>query len=89
MNSSDKVVQVGVAPNEAIGLLWKQVLEDEGIVVMLRPGGIGQGYFSNALNEHYIMVHESNAETALEILDELLAEDEAEFSSMDDDEDDA
>lgn len=82
MSTSDKIVQVGVAPNEAIALLWKQVLEDEGIVVMLLPGGIGQGYFSNALNEHYIHVHESNAESALEILDELLAEDESEFGTI-------
>lgn len=84
MTTGDKIVQVGVAPNEAIALLWKQVLEDEGIVVMLLPGGIGQGYFSNALNEHYLHVHESNAESALEILEELLAEEESEFGAFED-----
>lgn len=82
MSNSDKIVQVGVAPNEAIAMLWKQILEDEGIVVLLRPGGIGQGYFSNALNEHYLHVHEIDYEDALEILNDLMAEDEAEFGEV-------
>lgn len=80
MNDSSRIVQVGVAPNEAIAMWWKEILEDEGIVVMLRPGGIGQGYFANALNEHYILAREDQAEEAIEILNELIAEDEDEFS---------
>jgi hypothetical protein len=80
VSERSKIVQVGVAPNEAIALWWKQILEDEGIVVMLRPGGIGQGYFANALNEHYLLAREDQAEEAVNILNELVAEDESEFA---------
>jgi hypothetical protein len=80
MSQSDRIVQVGVAPNEAIAMWWKQILEDEGIVVMLRPGGIGQGYFANALNEHYILAREDQAEEAIEILNDLIDADETEFA---------
>jgi hypothetical protein len=37
-------------------------------------------YFSNALNEQYIMVREDQSELALEILNEITNADEAEFS---------
>lgn len=80
MAGNDRVVQVGVAPNEAIALWWKEILEEDGIRVMLKPGGIGFGYFANALNEHYIMVLESQAELAVEILNELMREDDEEFA---------
>lgn len=82
MSQRGNIVQVGVAPNEAIALWWKQILEDEGIVVMLRPGGIGQGYFANALNEHYIMAREDQAAEAVEILNDLMSEDDAEFGDL-------
>ncbi len=81
MSKRSGIVQVGVAPNEAIAMWWKQILEDEGIVVMLRPGGIGQGYFANALNEHYILAREDQAEEAIEILNDLVSEDEDEFGN--------
>ena len=82
MSERGRIVQVGVAPNEAIAMWWKQILEEEGIVVMLRPGGIGQGYFANALNEHYIMAREDQAEEAIEILNDLITEDEEEFGTV-------
>jgi hypothetical protein len=75
-----KIVQVGVAPNEAIALWWKDILGEEGIPSFIRPGGIGMAYFSNALNEQYIMVREDQSELALEILNEITNADEAEFS---------
>ena len=81
MSESDgpNIVQVGVAPNEAIALWWQDILSEEGITSVMRPGGIGMGYFSNALNEHYILVREDQAELALEILNDIAAADEAEF----------
>lgn len=80
MTDNTRIVQAGVAPNEAIALWWKEILEDEGIAVALRPGGIGFGYFANALNEHYILVRDDQLELATEILNELVEEDEAEFN---------
>lgn len=76
MTGNRDIVQVGVAPNEAIALWWKEILEEEGIVVMLRPGGIGQGYFANALNEHYILARADQAEEAVQILNDLISEEE-------------
>lgn len=75
-----KIIQVGVAPNETIALWWKEILEEEGIPSFIRPGGIGMAYFSNALNEQYIMVREDQSALALEILNEITSEDEAEFA---------
>lgn len=82
MSDSDqpKIVQVGVAPNEAIALWWKEILEEEGIPSLIRPGGIGMAYFSNALNEQYIMVREDQQALALEILDDITSADEEEFA---------
>jgi hypothetical protein len=80
MSNDGRIVQVGVAPNEAIALWWKEILEDEDIHVVLRPGGVGYAVFSNALNEHYLLVREDQAELATEILNELIIEDEAEFT---------
>lgn len=74
-----KIVQIGVAPNEVIALWWKDILEEEGIRSMIRPGGIGLSYASNALNEHYILVREDQAALAQEILDEISRADEEEF----------
>jgi len=72
-----RVVPVAVAPNEVIADLWRQVLQDEGIIVALKPGGIGHAYASNALNEHYLLVREDQAERAREVLAELEEDDEA------------
>lgn len=79
MSDEVRIVQVGVAPNEAIGMWWKEILEEEGIPVSLRAGGVGLAYFTSALNEHYILVREEQAALATEILNELMAEDEEEF----------
>lgn len=79
VDEHSRTVQVGVAPNEVIAHWWKEILEDEGIKVALQAGGPGLAYFSNALNEHYILVREDQAALAAEILNELISEDEAEF----------
>jgi hypothetical protein len=82
MSDDSRIVQVGVAPNEAIGLWWKEILEGEGVKVVLRPGGIGYGYFSNALNEHYLLVLEEQSALALEILDDIVKEDAEDFDEI-------
>lgn len=70
-----RVVVAGVAPNEIVADLWQQVLADEGIVAALRPGGAGHSFASNALNEHFILVREDQAERARAIIAELESED--------------
>lgn len=72
-----RVVAAAVAPNEIVAELWQQVLEDEGIIVALKPGGMGHSYVTNALNEHYILVREDQAERARAIIAELETEDES------------
>lgn len=69
-------VQVATAPNEAIGLMWKDVLEDEGIVVMLKPGGAGFALGNAALSEHFVFVRDDQADQAREVLADFLTEDE-------------
>lgn len=81
MSSQDRdkvrVVTAAVAPNEIVAQLWQQVLEDEGIIVALKPGGMGHSYTSNALNEHYLLVREDQAERARSIIAELESEDDS------------
>lgn len=76
-NDDIRVVTAAVAPNEIVAMIWQQVLEDEGIIVALKPGGMGHSYTANALNEHYLLVREDQAERARSILAELESEDEA------------
>lgn len=72
-----RVVRVATAPNEALAGFWRSVLEDEDIVVAVQAGGAGFAMGTNALNEHYILVREDQAERAREILSELEADDDA------------
>ena len=66
-----RVVPVAVAPNEVIADLWRQVLQDEGIIVALQPQGTGASFASNALNQHLLLAREDQAERARAIIDEL------------------
>lgn len=68
---ASRIVQVGRAPNEVIADLWRQVLEDEGIVVLLKPAGAGPSLGSNALSEHLLFVREDQAESARDIIASL------------------
>lgn len=70
-----RVVAVGVAPNEIVADMWRQVLADEGIVAALKPGGAGASFASNALNEHVVLVREDQAERAREVIAELESSD--------------
>jgi hypothetical protein len=76
-----RVVQIAIAPNEITADIWRQVLEDEGIVVALKPGGAGFSFGSSALMEHYVLVREDQAERARSIIAELESSDEDASSS--------
>jgi hypothetical protein len=76
-----RVVQIAIAPNEITADIWRQVLEDEGIVVALKPGGAGFSFGSTALMEHYVLVREDQAERARSIIAELESSDEDASSS--------
>jgi hypothetical protein len=78
---SGNVVEVAVAPNEITADMWRQVLEDEGIIVALKPGGAGFSFGSSALMEHYVLVREDQAERARAIIAELESSDDEDSSS--------
>jgi hypothetical protein len=61
-------VHVATAPNEPIALMWRDVLAHEGIIALLKPGGAGYSYGHNALNEHYILVRDDQADLARQVL---------------------
>ncbi|MEX1157527.1 MAG: DUF2007 domain-containing protein [Thermomicrobiales bacterium] len=70
---SGRVVEIAVAPNEITAEMWRQVLEDEGIIVALKPGGAGFSFGSSALMEHFVLAREDQAERARSIITELEA----------------
>jgi hypothetical protein len=78
---SGNVVEIAVAPNEITADMWRQVLEDEGIIAALKPGGAGFSFGSSALMEHYILVREDQAERARAIIAELESSDDEDGSS--------
>ncbi|HEX5164400.1 MAG TPA: DUF2007 domain-containing protein [Thermomicrobiales bacterium] len=71
-----RVVEIAVAPNELTADMWRQALEDDGIIAALKPGGVGFSFGSSALMEHYILVREDQAERARAIISELESSDE-------------
>jgi hypothetical protein len=59
------------APNEIEANLIAGILRDEGIPVMLRPGGPGFGAWASSFTfEHAIYVRESDIERARSVLEE-------------------
>ena len=72
-----RVVTAAIAPNEIIAEIWQQVLEDEGIISALKAGGMGHSFTTNALNEHYILVREDQADRARAIIAELEVEEDS------------
>ena len=73
--TGQSIVLLTRIPNEPLAELCRQVLEDEGIRVMLKPGGPGFGGWASAANlEHELYVLESQADEAREILAEFEAE---------------
>lgn len=63
-----QIVHVATAPNEAIAIMWRDVLADEGIMASVKSGGSGYALGHNLLNEQYILVREDQAEAAREVL---------------------
>ncbi len=78
---SARVIQIAVAPNEITADIWRQVLEDEGIIIALKPSGAGFGFGSSALMEHFILAREDQAERARSIIAELESSDVDDWSS--------
>jgi hypothetical protein len=76
----ERIVQVGVAPNEIIAGFWQSVLREEGIEVMLKSTGPGLAYFSTMGNQHVVYALESQAEEARALIDELEREEQEEQS---------
>ena len=65
-----KVVRVTTARNEPLARLTQQVLEGEGIHVLLKPIGPGYGGWGNATNlMHDVYVLEGDAARARELLE--------------------
>ena len=73
---SGRIVEIAVAPNEIKAEMWRQVLEDEGIIVALKPGGAGFSFGSSALMAHFVLAREDQAERARSIIAELEASDD-------------
>jgi hypothetical protein len=71
-----RIVHVATAPNETIAAMWRDVLRDEGIIVMIKGGGAGYTFGQNLLNEQYLMVREDQADAARAIIDEFESKDE-------------
>ncbi|MCC6935489.1 MAG: hypothetical protein IT333_03145 [Thermomicrobiales bacterium] len=69
--SPDRVIVAAIAPSEVVAQLWRQVLEDEGIIVALRARGLGHTYTPSLLAEHDILVRADQADRARAILSEL------------------
>lgn len=67
-------VRVAVAPNEPIAGLWRSVLEDAGIVALVRPLGPGFGAWGSvATFEHELLVPEQDLADAAALLAEVEA----------------
>lgn len=66
-----RIIHIATAPNEAIAMMWRDVLADEGIVAFVKSGGSGYALGHNLLNEQYILVREDQAEAAREVLQDF------------------
>ena len=70
-------VFVVMAPNEIEANLIAGILREEGLPVLVRPGGPGFGAWASAMTfEHAIYVRESDLERARAILDETTIADD-------------
>ena len=67
-----RIVRITTARNEPMALLTKQVLEGEGIGVLLKPIGVGYGGWGNANNlMHDVYVLEGDESHAREVLESV------------------
>lgn len=85
-DTREPVVFLTRIANEPLAQLSRQVLEDEGIRVMLKPSGPGFGGWGSAANlEHELYVLASHADKAREIISDLEAADGEPFEEEMDD----
>lgn len=83
------IVWLGTAPNEPIGRMWADVLEDQGIRTLVKAGGAGVGAWgSAAMLEHQLFVLEPDFARAQDILRDLGAEEDAAFGGAPEDDED-
>ena len=69
---NQKIVRISTARNEPMARLTQQVLESEGIRVLLKPIGPGYGGWGNANNlMHDVYVLEGDATRAREVLESV------------------
>lgn len=67
---NEQIVHVATAPSEVEGLMWADALREQGITVMLKPGGPGAGgWASSATFEHALYVREEDYDRARDILE--------------------
>lgn len=68
----EKIAYLATAPNEPLARMWAEILEDEGIHVMLKPLGPGYGAWASAATfEHELYVVQSQLARAQEIIAEV------------------
>ena len=65
--SDDKLVKVASAGNQAVGEMWREVLESNGIPCLLRVAGPLLAY-ATFTSQHDLLVAESDAARARELL---------------------
>ncbi len=67
----DDLTHLISAPNEPIARMWEQILLDEGIPVLVRPGGPGAGgWGSVATFEHDLYVLPHDLERARRVMED-------------------
>lgn len=70
-----EIRHVATAGSEVEGVMWADALRNEGIAVLLRPGGPGAGaWASSATFEHALYVRERDLKAAREILAEFITD---------------
>ncbi len=68
---ADDLVQLAVAPNEVVAALWRGVLEDAGIPVLVKVLGLGHAYWSTFAAAHALYVRRRDSDRARELLEAL------------------
>lgn len=68
-NKAAEIMHLATAGSEVEGQMWASALRNEGVAVLVRPGGPGAGaWASSATFEHALYVRKDDLETAREVL---------------------
>lgn len=73
-HEDDELVELAVAPNEVVAALWRGVLEEAGIPVLVKVLGLGHAYWSTFAAEHALYVRRRDSARARELLEALETE---------------